>query len=99
MIEIISGVFVLVGSTFCALAALGVLRFPDTLSRLHAATKAGSFGGSCLLVAAILHFKNTFVTVEVILIVIFFYLTTPIASHLLGRLIVKGMDKNTDNKP
>jgi multicomponent Na+:H+ antiporter subunit G len=89
MIEIITGSFVLLGATFCLLAALGVLRFRDTLSRLHAATKAGAFGGSCLLVAALLVFPDPFVVLEVLLIIAFFYLTTPIASHLLGRVAAR----------
>ena len=87
--EYITAILLVVGGAFCAIAALGVLRFPDTLSRLHAATKAGSFGGSCLLIAALIYFQNAFVTFEVILIILFFYLTTPIASQLLGRLIHK----------
>ena len=32
----------LVGAAFCLLAALGLLRFPDLYTRLHAASKAGA---------------------------------------------------------
>ena len=86
MIEIITILLVFLGAFFCMLAALGVLRFKDTLSRLHAATKAGSFGGSCLLLVALIYFQDGFVTLEALLVICFFYLTTPIASHLIGRL-------------
>jgi multicomponent Na+:H+ antiporter subunit G len=97
MIDLLTAAFVLLGSVFCLLAALGVVRFPDALSRIHAATKAGSFGGSCLLVAALLQFRDLFVTFEVVLIVGFFYLTTPIASHLLGRVAYRiSQSKSTD---
>ena len=34
------------------LAALGVLRFPDLYTRMHAASKAGTVGSSLLLIAA-----------------------------------------------
>jgi multicomponent Na+:H+ antiporter subunit G len=85
MIELLAAGLVVVGSLFCFLAALGVLRFKDTLSRLHAATKAGAFGGSCLLLAAPLVFRDLFVLVEALLVIAFFYLTTPIASYLLAR--------------
>ena len=91
--EYLTGFFLICGAIFSAIAALGVLRLQDTLSRLHAATKAGAFGGSCLLLAALIHFKSAFVIIEVLLIIIFFYLTTPIASHLLGRLIHRSYKK------
>ncbi len=42
--DALSAVLILAGSAFCLLAALGLLRFPDTLTRLHAATKAQSAG-------------------------------------------------------
>ena len=63
-------------------------RLPDAISRMHAATKAGSFGASLLLAAAALLFRQTSVVIECILIVGFFYCTAPIAAHLLGRVAV-----------
>jgi multicomponent Na+:H+ antiporter subunit G len=91
MIEILASLFILLGAFFCLLAAIGVLRFKDSLSRIHAATKVGSFGGSCLLMAALLQFRDPFVSIEVILIIGLFYLTTPIASHLLGRVAAQSV--------
>ena len=38
-LDILAGVLVLGGSTLALTAAIGVVRFPDTLSRMHAATK------------------------------------------------------------
>ncbi len=39
--SIAGAILILIGSAFCLLAALGVLRFPDLYTRLHAASKAG----------------------------------------------------------
>ena len=40
MLDIVTAVLVLSGSTLALTAAVGIVRFPDTLSRMHAATKS-----------------------------------------------------------
>lgn len=78
-------ILILVGSFFGLVAALGVIRLPDFYCRMHAATKAGAFGGSLLVIAAMIQFPDPWVIFEGILIILFFYFTTPIAAHILGR--------------
>lgn len=46
--EVISIVLVLIGCGFFAAGTAGLLRFPDTLSRLHALTKADNVGLGCI---------------------------------------------------
>ena len=41
----------LIGSLLSAMAALGILRFPDVYTRLHAASKAGPLGAGLILLA------------------------------------------------
>lgn len=77
--------FILLGSFFAFVAALGVVRLPDFYCRMHAATKAGAFGGSLLVLAAMLQFGSLWVVFEGVLIIVFFYFTAPVAAHLLGR--------------
>ena len=48
----LAATLMLIGAIFCALAALGVLRFPDLYTRLHAASKAGPLGAGLILLAA-----------------------------------------------
>ena len=67
------------------MASLGVIRFPDFYSRMHAATKAGAFGATLLLLAAAIHFGNVRAIVTCTLIIIFFYLTTPVAAQTLSQ--------------
>ena len=73
------------GLSFLAAAAVGVVRFPDLLTRMHAATKAGAFGGGLLLLACAVQYAEFWVMVKAAAVLIFFYLTAPIAGHLLGR--------------
>ena len=74
------------GAFFAFIAALGVNRLPDFYMRLHAATKAGAFGASLLLIAAALHFGNLRSIISAVLIILFFYLTTPIAGQAIGQV-------------
>lgn len=85
MIILLSKSIILFGVIFIFLAALGAVRLPDFYSRMHAATKAGAFGVALILFGAILTFGTLKVAIEAVLIIAFYYLTTPVAAHLLGR--------------
>lgn len=89
MIEVAISIFVLAGAAFMLVAALGVARFPDVLSRMHAASKATTFGLSCLLLAMALSFRTVEVAVKAAGIVLLIFLTVPAASQLMARAIVR----------
>ncbi len=75
----------LLGVMFSLLAGVGVLRMPDAYMRMQAATKAGTLGVACVALAAAVQFGNLAIAVEAILIVAFFFLTAPVAAHLIAR--------------
>jgi len=75
----------LVGAGFVLLASIGVFRFGDAYQRMHAATKAGAFGGAILALGAGFHFGSSGVWIEVVLMMVFFYSTMPVAAHLIAR--------------
>jgi multicomponent Na+:H+ antiporter subunit G len=85
LLQILAAILAFLGALFFLIAALGSVRFPDLLMRMHAATKAGAFGGALLLASCALLFADFSVTLKCGLILVFFYLTAPIAGHILGR--------------
>ena len=85
MKEIIVSILVLLGSLFILIAAIGVLRFKDVFSSLHATTKATSFGLLLILTGVALHFLTFIVVVKAVLIVVFIYLTAPLAAHSVAQ--------------
>lgn len=85
MNEILLSACVVLGSIFVLLAAIGVVRFRDAYQRMHAATKAGAFGGAILALSAGFHFAEVRVWIEVALMIAFFYSTMPVAAHLIAR--------------
>ena len=68
-----------------AAAGIGLLRFTDALSRLHAATKPQIFG-LLLVIAAIALDQRSFATLLALIpVFVFQSLTAPIAAHMVGR--------------
>jgi multicomponent Na+:H+ antiporter subunit G len=102
MSEILLSICVILGSVFVLLASIGVMRFRDAYQRMHAATKAGAFGGAILALSAGFHFSELRVWIEVVLMIAFFYSTMPVAAHLIARAArhsgVKAVPE-TDTKP
>ncbi|MEQ9814596.1 MAG: monovalent cation/H(+) antiporter subunit G [Azospirillaceae bacterium] len=92
-----AGLCAVTGSFFFAIAALGVLRLPDTLTRMHAATKAGTLGAGLLLAATAFTFASLEITIRVMAIIGFLLLTAPIAAHLIGRVAWRLIDEKNTN--
>lgn len=78
-------ILLVAGAFFAFVAALGVIRFPDFYMRMHAATKAGAFGAALLLLAAAIHFGSVHSIILCLFIIVFFYLTTPVAAQTLAQ--------------
>jgi len=72
------------------------LRFKDLYGRLHATTKATSFGLLLLLVGVSLFFNIFPVYVKALLIIIFIYLTAPLAAHSIAKSFI-GDNENSEN--
>lgn len=85
VLEIASGLLILAGSLFTLAAAIGIVRFPDFYSRMHAASKAGSVGSGAMLIALALYIGDFGVAMRATAGVVFFLLTAPISAHLLSR--------------
>ncbi len=86
MITVIASTLLLLGALFALIAAIGIVRMPDIYCRMHAATKAGAFGVSLILLALCVALPTLRVCIQSILIIGFFYLTAPVAAHLIGRV-------------
>ncbi|MCK6547646.1 monovalent cation/H(+) antiporter subunit G [Myxococcota bacterium] len=85
MTDVLTATFMIIGAAFTLIACVGVWRFPDVFTRMQAATKAGTLGLTCLMAAVAIHFAQLAVTANVVLIVLFFFLTSPVAAHRIGR--------------
>jgi len=89
MKEIIVIILVVLGSIFMLIAAIGVLRFKDVYSSMHATTKASSFGLLLIVTGVALHFLTFIVLIKAVFIVAFIYLTAPLAAHAVSQSMKK----------
>ncbi len=96
MDKIIISILILLGSFFILVAAIGILRFKDLYGRLHATTKATSFGLLLLLVGVSIYFNMIPVYVKALLIIIFIYLTAPLAAHSISKSFT-GKSEDSEN--
>ncbi len=75
----------LAGATFVLLAAIGVVRFPDALSRMHALSKASTLGVLLILTGAAVNLRDVNDITSVVLAAILHVLTSPPASNMVSR--------------
>ncbi len=85
MTEIVTSVLIVSGGFFAFAAALGILRLPDILIRMHASTKAGTLGCGLILLAAATHFGEAAIVARALAAILFIMLTAPVAAHMIGR--------------
>lgn len=83
--EYILVALILLGSFFCFVAGLGVLRLPDVLIRMHASTKAGTLGAGLILIAVAVFFADTTTITRAVATIVFLLITAPVAAHMIGR--------------
>ncbi len=85
MIEILSGVLLMLGSLFILLSSVGIIKMPDLFTRMSATTKASTLGIGLVLIGTALFWGNVGIVVRSFAIIIFLLLTTPVAAHIIGR--------------
>lgn len=84
--DIFVAVLILTGSLMAFTASVGILRFPDTLTRMHAATKPQTLGLILVLIAAMIRLWGTIDFGMLVLSGIFALITAPVIAHRVGRL-------------
>ncbi|MBQ0896497.1 monovalent cation/H(+) antiporter subunit G [Micromonospora sp. U56] len=80
------GAIALVAGALLSLAAgIGVLRFPDVLDRMHAATKPQVLGALLLLLGLALRLRSPADLGMIALVAVFQLATAPVAAQMIGR--------------
>lgn len=85
VLDVVGGVLLLAGAGFALVAALGVLRLPDLLSRMHAATKPQVIGLLLALGGTALCLREPAVLGVLALVAITQMATSVVASHMVAR--------------
>ena len=94
--DVIAGVLILLGSALALTAAIGVVRFPDTLSRMHAATKPQVLGLLLVLIGAALRLRGHVDIGMLILTCLITINTAPVIANRVGQLAYREQNIRDD---
>lgn len=83
--DVIAAACLLSGAFLSLAAAIGMVRFPDVLSRMHAATKPQVLGMLLILLGVGLRVRNPLDIGMLLAVALFQLLTVPVAAHMVGR--------------
>lgn len=96
VIDLASGIFLLTGGALGVLGGLGLLRFPDFYTRLHAAGVTDTLCALLIVVGLALQSGLSLLTIKLALILLFLLFTAPTASHALARAaMADGLEPQT----
>ncbi|MGJ3509893.1 monovalent cation/H(+) antiporter subunit G [Enemella sp. A6] len=85
ILDLIGAIFLFLGSVLSLGAAVGLLRFPDVVTRMHAGAKPQTLGLLFLVVGATLSIREVPAVTMGILIIAFQFLTVPVSTHMVAR--------------
>lgn len=87
MIEWAAVILILIGSVVSVISAFGMIRLPDVYTRSHAATKSSTLSVLTCLLGTFIYFwvHDGYVSVRLILGILFVFVTAPVAGHLICR--------------
>ncbi len=85
VLDVLSWIFLLGGGFFAVTGGIGVLRMPDVYTRLHGSGMTDTMGAGLILTGLMFQSGFTLVTVKLFLVLLFLWLTSPIATHAVAR--------------
>ena len=87
IVEWVAVRLILLGAIVSVISAFGLIRLPDVYTRSHAATKSATLSVLACLIGAFIYFwsNDGFVSIRLVLGIIFVFLTAPVAGHLVCR--------------
>lgn len=86
-VEILVSLFLLIGSLFALVGAIGLYRLPDFFMRLHGPTKATTLGVGGMVIASLIFFgsRGEGLSLHEFLITLFLFITAPVSAHMLSK--------------
>lgn len=86
LLDLLSWIALLLGGFFLVVGSVGLLRFPDFFSRMHAASVTDSLGAGLILFGLMLQVDGQWLVLFKLLSILFFiWLTSPASSHALAK--------------
>jgi multicomponent Na+:H+ antiporter subunit G len=90
VLDLMSWAALLAGGFLVITGGVGVIRFPDLYTRMHAASVTDTGGAGLVLFGLMLQAGLSMVTVKLVLILWFLLFTGPVSSHVLAKAALHG---------
>lgn len=88
LISISSSLFLLIGSFLCVSGGVGILKFPDFYTRMHAVGVTETLATAMILIGLMLQNPDALVVLKLILILLLTLFIGPTASHALAKAAI-----------
>ena len=83
---VLGNAFLLIGMVVFAIEVFGIFRLNCALNRLHSAALGDTLGISSCMIGLMIMEGFTFTTLKMALVILFFWMASPVSSHLLANL-------------
>lgn len=97
LFTLLPAIFLLIAAILSIAAGMGLLRFKDVLTKLHAVTKPQVLGLLLTIVAIALAMQSWMVLFALLPVLAFQALTAPVAAHMVGRASYRTGDIDHEN--
>tara|TARA_A100001391_G_scaffold203288_2_gene195205 strand:+ start:1788 stop:2156 length:369 start_codon:yes stop_codon:yes gene_type:complete len=90
ILDILSWIFLLIGGFLGITGAVGLFRFPDFFTRLHAASITDTLCAGMIVLGLILQAPDAMMVIKLLLILLILTYTSPTAAHALAKSAIHG---------
>jgi multicomponent Na+:H+ antiporter subunit G len=83
--DVVAATCLVTGALLAVISAIGILRFPDVLTRMHSATKPQVLGLLLILFGLGFRLRDPGTIGPLLVVALFQPVTSPVAIHMVGR--------------
>lgn len=100
LVMVLAWLFLLAGGAFGIIGGIGLLRFPDFYTRLHAAGVTDTLCALLIVLGLVLQAGLSLLSIKLLLILLFLLFTAPTATHALASAALAGrVSPKLDEEP
>jgi len=84
-IDVLATIVLATGMFFIITGTVGLLKFPDFYTRMHATGKCDTFGQIMVIVGCVIYEGFSYIAIKLLLVSIFYLLAGPCSTHALMK--------------
>ena len=89
IVDMFSALCLLLGSFLCLSGGVGIIRFPDFYTRMHAVGVTDTLGAAMILIGLMLQIPEVLVLLKLFMILVMTLFISPAASHALAKAALR----------